>query len=227
MRKHENNQRPSELLADELRNRRQLLNITIEELSEKTGIQTKYLRRIERGAWQDIPSGVYTRGFLKSYARAVGLNGDGVVRRYDKEQSSVSQEAPDDYDGGKSLSPTRFWQRLHISPRLLRTLIISIVLALILGYISYQFSVVLAPPKLMIENPSEEEFISTSDSVVLRGQADPGISVFLNDQPLNTDQAGFFEKTIELLPGVNVLEVKAVSHFNKETVQERRIIYNP
>lgn len=225
------NKKDSGLLSNKLRQRRRLLNITLEELSAKTGIQTKYLRRIEEGNWSDLPTAVYTRGFLKQYARIVGLNTDEVIARYNEEREKVfgknlvSDKVSDSRFGKFLASFFRFGG--DISPKMIRTTLILIVLLLILGYISWQFSIVFVRPQLNIENPQEDEVVLDEDNIVFKGKIDSEANLFLNDRLMEVDSNGFFEKQVELLPGLNVLEFKAVSRFGKETVVVRRVIYTP
>jgi hypothetical protein len=69
--------------------------------------------------------------------------------------------------------------------------------------------------------------VVNTDSIIFNGQTEKGVSIFLNNQPASIHADGKFERKVELLPGLNSFEVKAVSRFNKETIVIRRVIYNP
>lgn len=211
-----------ETLAETLRKRRKLLKITLEELSDKTAVPVKHLRRIERGEWSLLPSPVYVRGFLKNYARVAGINPEDVISRYDKE--ILEKELP---PATEDIKKPRFTAMPAVSPRALKLSAVLIVLIFILGYIGYQFSAVLAYPELSVEQPDSLETVTDTDSVVFRGKADKGADILLNNQSVALTPDGRFERTIELLPGINVFEIKAVSRFGKETTIIRRVIYNP
>ena len=60
-------------LSDYLTERRKFLKISFGDLVTKTGIPAKHLKKIEKGEWCDLPSGVYVRVF-KKYAEVVGLD---------------------------------------------------------------------------------------------------------------------------------------------------------
>ena len=47
-----------------------------------TKIPERSLRQLEEGKFEELPADVFVRGFLRSYARVVGVNADDVVRRY-------------------------------------------------------------------------------------------------------------------------------------------------
>jgi flagellar biosynthesis protein FlhG len=65
--------------------------IELEEIAGVTKVNPTYLRFIEEERFDDLPAAVYVRGFLKSYARCVGLDPDRVarsyMRRYDERSS--------------------------------------------------------------------------------------------------------------------------------------------
>jgi cytoskeletal protein RodZ len=66
----------------ELAQAREQRGITLSELSRRTKIGVDALKAIERGDMTALPGGLYTRGFLRAYAREVGCNPDDIVRRY-------------------------------------------------------------------------------------------------------------------------------------------------
>src|SRR5262245_18419717 len=66
----------------ELAQARERRGFSLTELSQRTKITVEALKAIERGDMAALPGGLYTRGFLRSYAREVGCNPDEIVRRY-------------------------------------------------------------------------------------------------------------------------------------------------
>ena len=66
----------------ELAQAREQRGITLAELSRRTKIGVDALKAIERCDMTALPGGLYTRGFLRAYAREVGCNPDDIVRRY-------------------------------------------------------------------------------------------------------------------------------------------------
>jgi helix-turn-helix protein len=63
----------------ETRNRRKL---ELSEVEAATRIRFRYLRAIEDEEWDVLPGGVYTRGFIRTYATFLGLDGDRLVGDY-------------------------------------------------------------------------------------------------------------------------------------------------
>jgi hypothetical protein len=70
------------LLASWLRAGRQARNLTLVEVAKITKIQSRTLEHLEAGRFDQLPADVFVRGFVRSYARCVGLDADEAVRRY-------------------------------------------------------------------------------------------------------------------------------------------------
>lgn len=83
-------------VAERLRRTRESRGLSIERLSTLTKIPVRALAAIERSQFDQLPGGLFTRGFLRSYAREVGLDPDEVVREYLAEVAppEVAAQAP-------------------------------------------------------------------------------------------------------------------------------------
>lgn len=76
-----------------LRRERELRQVSLEELVQITRIPLRMLQRIEDDRFEELPGEVFTRGFLRSYSRALGLDTDSVLSRY-AEGHKVEAPAP-------------------------------------------------------------------------------------------------------------------------------------
>jgi flagellar biosynthesis protein FlhG len=76
--------RPTPESGADLREERQRLRLAIETIAEKTKIRRAYLQAIEEERFGDLPAAVFVRGFLREYARCLGLPGEDVARNYMK-----------------------------------------------------------------------------------------------------------------------------------------------
>lgn len=56
--------------------------MSIAEIARATRVPTSSVERIESDQFDELPAEVFVRGFLKSYARAVGVSEDDVLARY-------------------------------------------------------------------------------------------------------------------------------------------------
>jgi cytoskeletal protein RodZ len=75
---------PSELASfgDELRREREIRGISLKEIADATKISKRFLEAIERNDHKTLPAPVFTRGFVREYARYLGLNAEEMVNRY-------------------------------------------------------------------------------------------------------------------------------------------------
>jgi cytoskeletal protein RodZ len=64
-----------------LRRQREMREITLREISEATKISLRYLEALEQERFDLLPAKVFARGFLRQYARYVGLDPDEAVNR--------------------------------------------------------------------------------------------------------------------------------------------------
>jgi hypothetical protein len=66
----------------EARNRRKVDLSTVEEA---TRIRVRFLRALENEEWDVLPGGVYTRGFIRTYATYLGLDGERLAEDFRRE----------------------------------------------------------------------------------------------------------------------------------------------
>jgi len=65
-----------------LRKARARRKVELSEVEAATRIRLRYLRAIEDEEWDVLPGGVYTRGFIRTYASFLGLDGGRLVEDY-------------------------------------------------------------------------------------------------------------------------------------------------
>lgn len=69
-------------IGRELRERRELLSLHLDEVERNTHVKAHYLDALERGAVDDLPSTVQTRGMLSNYATFLDLDVDTILLRF-------------------------------------------------------------------------------------------------------------------------------------------------
>src|SRR5215204_1172282 len=85
-----------------LREARERRGIELSEVEAATRIRLRYLRAIEGEDWDVLPGGVYTRGFIRTYASFLGLDGERLAADY---RESV-EGTPSFQDPVRDLVPT-------------------------------------------------------------------------------------------------------------------------
>jgi cytoskeleton protein RodZ len=68
--------------GEELRREREIRGISLKEIADATKISKRFLDAIERNDHKTLPAPVFTRGFVREYARYLGLSTEDIVNRY-------------------------------------------------------------------------------------------------------------------------------------------------
>lgn len=68
--------------GEELRREREIRAISLKEIADATKISKRFLEAIENNDHKTLPAPVFTRGFVREYARYLGLNAEDMVNRY-------------------------------------------------------------------------------------------------------------------------------------------------
>ena len=69
-------------IGKDLRERRELLSLHFDEVERNTHVKAHYLDALERGALDDLPSTVQTRGMLSNYATFLDMDVDALLLRF-------------------------------------------------------------------------------------------------------------------------------------------------
>jgi len=89
-------------IGGELRAARRARKRTIDQIARTTKIPPTLLRAIENNDFNRVPGGLFTRGYLRAYAREVGLDPEALVQRYRAEVECAVPEAPEPQDAVES-----------------------------------------------------------------------------------------------------------------------------
>lgn len=65
-----------------LRARREALGLSLDDVQAATHIRTGYLEALEQNRWDHLPAEVYAVGFLRTYARHLGLDAEALVHAW-------------------------------------------------------------------------------------------------------------------------------------------------
>jgi len=78
-----------------LRETRSRRKVSLDEVEAATKIRARYLQALENEEWDVLPGGAYTRGFIRTYASYLGLDGDRLAEEYRRSSGpSPGERAP-------------------------------------------------------------------------------------------------------------------------------------
>jgi hypothetical protein len=69
-------------IGEVLKRARSRRKLDIRTVEQQTKIRIKYLRALENEEWDVLPGPAYAKGFLRTYAQFLGLDGDALVDEY-------------------------------------------------------------------------------------------------------------------------------------------------
>lgn len=69
-------------LGEKLRQAREERGFTLSEVAEQTRISSLYLEHIEKDDYKILPGGIFNKGFVKSFAKFVGINEQEALADY-------------------------------------------------------------------------------------------------------------------------------------------------
>jgi cytoskeleton protein RodZ len=79
--------------GDNLRREREMRGITLTEISESTKISKRWLQALEEEQFSLLPGGVFNRGFVRAYARFLGISEEAAVADY---LAASNEKAPEE-----------------------------------------------------------------------------------------------------------------------------------
>ncbi|HXH70563.1 MAG TPA: helix-turn-helix domain-containing protein [Pyrinomonadaceae bacterium] len=69
-------------LGEKLRQAREVRGITLGEVAEQTRISPLYIESIENDDYRSLPGGIFNKGFVKSFAKYVGIDEQEALQDY-------------------------------------------------------------------------------------------------------------------------------------------------
>jgi cytoskeletal protein RodZ len=71
-----------ESIGDFFKQVRETKGLTVDEVASKTRIRTDFVKALEEGNFAKLPDQVFARGFVRSYARSLGLDEEDAIHRF-------------------------------------------------------------------------------------------------------------------------------------------------
>jgi len=204
-------------LGEKLKKIRSERRISLSDISRFTKIQLKYLEDIEEGNYEKLPSDVYVKGFLKSYAKFLAVNGDSLIRLYQKERG-IKRSL--DKNGNNCIKQPEF---LNISPWVFGPKVMIFIFLAFLAlagffYIYKEVGSFANNPQLVILAP-ESNTATVDDWIIVEGKVEKDAKLFINDQPVLINDEGGFKESVALQAGINFINARCLNRFGKETTE--------
>lgn len=227
--------RIADSLGQILRQARLDFGWTLDEAAERTGVPEKWLAGAEADHWEDLPDDAYSRIYFKSYCRLLELEPRAMQALYRQtRQRTALRQGPASAEGGASgpgsaderrHHPTTAIPTRHLitAPQMIRRGLLAVIGIGLASYFWWATANIVTPPKITVIAPVDG-MVTTDPSVTVSGRTESEVTLRVNGKEVTTDSDGFFQDTLELADGLNVIKVVGAKKHSKETVVTRRII---
>ena len=203
-------------LAEFLKEKRQSKNLSLDKLSDLTKIQVYHLEALEAGQFEKLPPLVYRAGIFKRLAKFLDVDKSEIIRMYKQEVQTVEIAS---YNG--NIIKTKQNSYFVLTQRKLAISLSALFLVLLSVYLYYQFKFLVGPPNLAVD--PKGDVVTQQESLMVKGKTDDGVYVTINGEDVYVASDGNFSREVQLINGINVIEVKAVNNFGKNTKIIRQI----
>ncbi len=195
--------------------------LTLEDIAKNTKIKVEFLRYIEEGRYDKLPSVSYAHGFVRNYVKFLELSEEEIMPLFRREfdEEAVYRVLPKGFESKEEFPLSRF--------RLKQTAVLLVFIFLVfMGYILFQYRYAFLNPPLEILSPQNGEIISASQ-ITVSGKTDPNATVYVDKNLVSVEQNGSFKKTINVFPGETTITIKVINKFSRETDKQIKLNVKP
>ncbi|MFC1748217.1 helix-turn-helix domain-containing protein [Pseudomonadota bacterium] len=172
---------PSASWGRRLRTERESRNLSIEDISSELRLETHLIQEIEDEDIDRLPSAPFVKGYLRSYARLLGIDEKRIIDGY-------SQLGIEDAPGIRKLDRVHEATSKHAGARVATWVVVAVVLA---SAVAWLWSQMTSPPK-----PEEMTISATTETEVVTPTGGISTQVIVND-PIPFAPASDVEAVIE------------------------------
>ena len=122
-------------VGSKLREARSRRRLSLEEAEAETKIRVRYLQAIENEEWDQLPEDTYTRAFIRTYGRFLGLDGERLAEAHRRSRGAArpGERLPRVDPRPRPVARKRPRRGGGISPRLTAALVTALVVAALLA----------------------------------------------------------------------------------------------
>jgi len=202
--------------GEKLRQARRFKNLKLEEISKKINISAKYLNALEEENFENLPSGLYRKSFLKEYANYLGLDYSELGKQLDEAPENNSSNNP---FSQKIVKKSKFL----VFPKIIRNSLIALGVVVCFLYLIFYFQKIVLAPKLKITQP-EKNLLIKETTIEIKGETEKEAEVKINGELVLNNNNGIFSQTVNLKKGLNTIVIKAKKKYSQENSATRQIL---
>lgn len=202
-----------------LRETREAKFYTLEDVEKNIKIRKEILIALEADNYQKLPPPTFVQGFIKNYAKFLGLDREKLLAIYRREFSSKKNKPHIMDTFANPVKETKF----NITPGRVLGLLVGVLVLSFFIYLWFQFHQFIGPPTLSLTSPTDQ-YTTDNALVSVEGKTDPEMKVSINGQSIAVNKNGEFKEEITLSSEVNKISVTVVSKFGQKVTLDR-VVY--
>jgi cytoskeleton protein RodZ len=168
--------------SQELKARREALGLSLADVYQRTRISVVYLQAIENNDFHLLPVPVYAKNFIKTYARALGIDNGPILINYEDYLNS-RKGSPEGVSKGNPLI-----RRIASSEMYLGIIFVLIVISVVIWLISKQYQ-----SSSDIINPTRKIAVAVPENKEQTVNSPVNVAVPINQQAQDRSQLALNE----------------------------------
>jgi cytoskeletal protein RodZ len=207
-------------LGEKLRHLRRTQAISLEMLEKMTRVRRHYLEALEWGRYEILPDPLYTRNFIRSYARALQADETYFLELYTEESGRTDLLDPHRMPRERVKKASFF-----VWTKALSALVLLFVAVGVMGYLGWQIKSLLAPPQVIVLNPLDQSAVDSALLLVEGYVQSDEVQVAINGKSVIVNEDKTFEMELDLTRGLNVIKIEAKRRYSRPAIIYRRVVF--
>lgn len=208
-----------------LRQAREESGLSLASVSARTKIPERFIVQFEtdgRATQEDV----YSKIYLKAYAKFLGFDTTTLVDLYKKEQARTAP-APERRAAPKKHPAANLpTSAMVVTPKVIHAVLLGLVVLGLAAYFAFEVKKIIAPPDISLAAP-QDGLVTTERSLVIEGRTEREVALRINGKAVSPDANGNFRDMLDLQEGLNLITVVGAKKHSKEMTVTRRIIVMP
>lgn len=208
-------------LGEKLRTLRRSQAVSLEMMEKLTRVRKHYLEALEWGKYEILPDPLYTRNFIRSYARTLGADDSYFLELYEEEAGRTDLLDPHRLPRERVKKGSFF-----VSTHVISAAVIALFALGILGYLGYQVTHLLSAPSVIVLNPTDQSEVASALLPVTGIVDSDEVEVTIDGKEVVVNQDKTFNTVLDLSRGLNVITVEAKRRYSRSSIIYRRVVFD-
>ncbi len=208
-------------LGEKLRNLRRSQAVSLEMIETLTRVRKCYLEALEWGRYDLLPDPMYTRNYIRSYARALNADETYFLELYAEESGRTDLLSPHRLPRERLKK-----QNFFVATHWLSGLVLGVAALTVVLYLGYQANRLLSAPTIALLNPANDSAVGSALLPVSGTVDNKEVQLKINGTNVVIKDDKTFSTTLDLVRGLNVVTVEAKRRYSKSAIIYRRVVFD-